>query len=383
MAPGCFLTPGSAFDSGSAGHAVVGAGLAEPVPGGRPPACAAAVGAPLPATLLSSAPDLDFLHLLEGVRLDPAWAETSVAAQLQNAAALARTRPAQARALVVEVAALVRMAEQLRARLAARKGAAACSCPPAGGHFSCACAAGCAAGGGAAAAVAGCGDACAAAPSHKRGALDAFGSVNGGISITGSSGSDCGTGWDACGGGGAAKRARPAALDMPPPAPRPPPPPRAAAAAAASTAAADNAAAAAGAVPVAADGDGKGAAGAARPALGVWQGRLLHRRAGAVAELASLAVQLPLPYPSQLPAALDATDLAPRRTVRLGRHVVARCALLAATTARQLSALAALARAQVVAVVPLPQGELVVVPYFDGRAHVRVVAFLRLQGGRG
>jgi hypothetical protein len=27
MAPGCFLTPGSAFDSGSAGHAAVGAGL--------------------------------------------------------------------------------------------------------------------------------------------------------------------------------------------------------------------------------------------------------------------------------------------------------------------------------------------------------------------
>jgi hypothetical protein len=120
---------------------------------------------------------------------------------------------------------------------------------------------------------------------------------------------------------------------------------------------------------------------AAPPAT--WQGSLLHRRGGGVAELASLAVQLPGSYLPQMPAALSATDLLPRHAAPLGDHVVCRCSLLAATTPRQLEALAALARARLVAVVPLQLCELLVVPYLDGRGAARVVAFLRVFGGAG
>jgi hypothetical protein len=119
------------------------------------------------------------------------------------------------------------------------------------------------------------------------------------------------------------------------------------------------------------------------PPMALWQGCLLHRRAGGVAELASLAVQLPASYLPQMPAALYATDLLPRRGAPLGHHFVCRCSLLAATSARQLEALSALARARLVAVVPLQLCELLVVPYLDGRGAPRMVAFLRVFGASG
>ncbi|KIY91323.1 hypothetical protein MNEG_16641 [Monoraphidium neglectum] len=82
-----------------------------------------------------------------------------------------------------------------------------------------------------------------------------------------------------------------------------------------------------------------------------------------------------------MPSALYATELAHRRSVPLGRHAVCRCALAPAASPRQLAALSAMARAQLVAVAPLQGCELVVVPYFDSRGAVRVVAFLRMQSG--
>jgi hypothetical protein len=123
---------------------------------------------------------------------------------------------------------------------------------------------------------------------------------------------------------------------------------------------------------------GGAAAVAAPPELAHWHGRLMHRRGGSVAELANLAVQLPAAYSDQMPAALYATELAHRRAVPLGRHVVCRSTLLAGTSARQLAALGAMASAQLVAVAPLQLCELVVVPYFDNRNSVRVVCFLRV-----
>lgn len=116
------------------------------------------------------------------------------------------------------------------------------------------------------------------------------------------------------------------------------------------------------------------------PAVAQWQGRLLHRRSSRVADLCSLAVQMPAVYHDQMPAVLYATELAHRRAVPLGRHVVCRCTLLATTTQRQLAALAAMAQAQLVAVAPLQLCELVLVPYFDSHARVRVVGFLRVFG---
>lgn len=114
--------------------------------------------------------------------------------------------------------------------------------------------------------------------------------------------------------------------------------------------------------------------------LGIWQGPLLHGRGPHAAELATLAIQLPAGYLDQMPPALQATRIAPRRGVPLGRHVVCRCALLGATSQRQAAALASMAAAALVAVVPLRRRELVMVPYLDGQARVRMVAFLRVLG---
>ncbi|KAI8475539.1 MAG: hypothetical protein J3K34DRAFT_404500 [Monoraphidium minutum] len=117
--------------------------------------------------------------------------------------------------------------------------------------------------------------------------------------------------------------------------------------------------------------------------MATWQGPLLHRRAGAAAaaELCRLAVQLPAAYRARLPPALAAAELAPRRAVPLGRHVVCRCAPLAGGAPRQAAALSALAAAERVAVVPLEGCKLVIVPYQDGGGRTRVVAFLRLLDG--
>lgn len=111
-----------------------------------------------------------------------------------------------------------------------------------------------------------------------------------------------------------------------------------------------------------------------------WQGRLYHRRGSSVAELCGVSIQVPGRYYDQLPSALYATDIPPRHAVPLGPHVVCRCSLLPSTSDRQLAALAAMAKARLVAVAPLQQCELVVVPYHDGKGRVRVVGFLRLLG---
>lgn len=84
MAPGCFLTGSPVFDNAS----VAAAGLAGPAPSGRRHApCATAVGAPLPATLPSSAP---------GARQGRASGERNPSALCvgqQNPAAAGRLRP--------------------------------------------------------------------------------------------------------------------------------------------------------------------------------------------------------------------------------------------------------------------------------------------------
>ncbi|KIZ00404.1 hypothetical protein MNEG_7558 [Monoraphidium neglectum] len=302
---------------------------------------------------------------------------------------LVPSEPERSHAVDLELLALSRMAERLRARLSPEAGGA---CGASASPELCGEAANCGMTGigatSSASSVQGvcsspndvCCCSCCAGSGRKRAA--SWGRVTG----------DAGPGWGgSCAGtaacdGGAAKRQRQQEQEMPPPAPRPaaqrqpcggsasmrPPPPRPRAAAC------DGAPAAASPGPAAPPAP---PAQRASPPSGLWQGPLVHRRGGRTAHLCTLAVQLPASYLDRLPPALHAAQLAHRRSVPLGRHVVCRCALLPGAAERQLSAIAAMARAQLVAVVPLRLSQLVVVPYLDSRGCARMVAFLRVFGG--
>ncbi|GBF87448.1 hypothetical protein Rsub_00159 [Raphidocelis subcapitata] len=302
--------------------------------------------------------------VFEAVRADPG--DISTLALLARAVRAASTDPDKGRAMAIEVLALVQMASRLRASLAEGRphsadGCTACS-PPARGAPS----------GDDATSSDASGTSCRtpppAEPGRKRAASCSC--SDSGSGATSASADD--------GDSAAAKRQR-LAEEMPPPAPRRPgagPPGAAAPAKTAAEAAVGR---------MLHDGNAS-----ARPAPGAllggeavglahWHGRLLHRRGGSVAELASLAIQMPAPFLDQMPSVLYAAELAHRRSVPLGLHAVCRCALPAGSNGRrQLAALGAMAGAALVAVVPLQLCDLIVVPYLDAGKQVRVVAFMRV-----
>lgn len=89
-------------------------------------------------------------------------------------------------------------------------------------------------------------------------------------------------------------------------------------------------------------------------------------------------LQVPQAFLEEFPGALYAAEIRHRKSVSLGRHVVCR-ATLQPLSEHQLSGLAAMARAQLVALCMLQTAELHMVPYFDNKNHVRCVGFLKIK----
>lgn len=112
------------------------------------------------------------------------------------------------------------------------------------------------------------------------------------------------------------------------------------------------------------------------PAAVVWSGNIWQNvPSGRDLVLCRISVPLPLECAKELVRQeLEVVQLAPRRGVKLGRHRVCKCTIVEASVA-QLVKLKSMAQNELVALAPLENHGLILVPYLDNTGGVRLVCF--------
>jgi hypothetical protein len=107
----------------------------------------------------------------------------------------------------------------------------------------------------------------------------------------------------------------------------------------------------------------------------LWSGKVKHKLGSSTVELFVMTCLIPEKYLEQMPPTLYATELAPQRDVKLGRHYVMRCRLNFLSD-RQTKKLHMLASGKMVAKCALQHCSITLVPHFDRDNHLGVIGFL-------
>ncbi|KAG2492416.1 hypothetical protein HYH03_009359 [Edaphochlamys debaryana] len=113
------------------------------------------------------------------------------------------------------------------------------------------------------------------------------------------------------------------------------------------------------------------------PATATWVGNVWQSAAnGRDVTYCRISVPLPVECAKELTEldGMEVAQLAPRKAVKLGRHRVAKVSIVEAS-APQLAKLKSMAQNELVALAPLENHGLILVPYLDNAGGVRLVAF--------